>query len=296
VAPRLAHHRIQANGPASAGRWRRVWRTTASRRTARREPAGISGMGRPATSGTQTSSRKERKERKKEDRQVTVIVCRFDPGLPAAVDWEEVRRNVPMSVAAQEVARLHLAPHSSGVSLTPAEFDAAEFEEGWRYELIHGVLVVSPRPLRKERDPNEELGRWLRNYQEAHPEGWALDATFHEETVVTPTERRRADRVIYAGLGRDPQEGEVPTVVVEFVSAGKRNLIRDYVEKRDEYLALGVREYWIVDCFARSLTVYRLHGSDSSQQVVREGETYATPLLPGFELRLDELLQRADRW
>lgn len=201
-----------------------------------------------------------------------------------------------MSVAAQEVPRLRLAPHSSGASLTAAEFDAAEFEEGWRYELIHGVLVVSPPPLRKERDPNEELGHWLRSYQETHPQGRTLDATFHEETVVTPTERRRADRVIYAGLGRDPQEGEVPTVVVEFVSAGKRNLIRDYVEKRDEYLAMGVREYWVIDRFARCLTVYRLHEPGSLQQVVQEGEVYTTPLLPGFELCLDRLLARADRW
>lgn len=201
-----------------------------------------------------------------------------------------------MSVATQDVPCLRLAPHSSGVSLAPAEFDAAEFEEGWRYELIHGVLVVSPPPLRKERDPNEELGHWLRSYQETHPQGRTLDATFHEETVVTPTERRRADRVIYAGLGRDPHDGEVPTVVVEFVSAGKRNLLRDYEQKRAEYLAIGVREYWIVDRFARCLTVYRLHGSSSIQQVVREGEIYTTRLLPGFELRLDGLLERADRW
>ena len=42
--------------------------------------------------------------------------------------------------------------------LTPAEFDRARFQEGWRYELINGVLVVSPTPSRKERHPNEELG------------------------------------------------------------------------------------------------------------------------------------------
>jgi Uma2 family endonuclease len=201
-----------------------------------------------------------------------------------------------MSVVTQEIPRLRLAPHSSGASLTTAEFDAAEFEEGWRYELIHGVLVVSPPPLRKERDPNDELGYWLRSYQQSHPQGRILDATFPEETVVTATERRRADRVIYAGLGRDPQEGEVPAVVVEFVSAGKRSLIRDYEEKRDEYLAIGVHEYWIIDRFARCLTVHRRQGSSSSQQIVREGEVYTTPLLPGFELHLDGLLERADRW
>lgn len=201
-----------------------------------------------------------------------------------------------MTVATQEIPRLCLGPHSSGVSLSTAEFDAAEFEEGWRYELIHGVLIVSPPPLRKERDPNDELGFWLRRYQETHPQGHVLDATFPEETVLTPTERRRADRVIYAGLGRDPHEGEVPTVVVEFVSAGKRNRVRDYEQKRDEYLAIGVREYWIIDRFARCLTIYRPHDSGSIQQIVREGEVYTSPLLPGFDLRLDKLIERADRW
>lgn len=155
---------------------------------------------------------------------------------------------------------------------------------------------MSPAALRKERDPNEELGHWLRNYQEDHPRGAALDATFYEETVVTPTERRRADRVIYAGLGRPPREGETPTVVVESVSAGKRNLNRDDEEKRDEYLALSVAEYWIIDHFARCLTVYRRAGAGSVKLVVGEEDVYTTPLLPGFELPLDRLLRRADLW
>ena len=57
---------------------------------------------------------------------------------------------------------LQLGPESNGMSLTPWEFDAAEFEVGWRYELVNGVLIVNPPPSVKERDPNEELGRWLR--------------------------------------------------------------------------------------------------------------------------------------
>ena len=44
------------------------------------------------------------------------------------------------------------------------EFESAEFEPGYRYELIHRVLVVTQPPLEEERDVNEELGHWLRNY------------------------------------------------------------------------------------------------------------------------------------
>ena len=36
---------------------------------------------------------------------------------------------------------------------------------------------------------------------------------------------------------------------MEFVASGKRNIKRDYEEKRDEYLALGVSEYWVIDRF-----------------------------------------------
>src|SRR5258708_11488049 len=112
---------------------------------------------------------------------------------------------------------LPIGPDSAGVRMAAAEFDRADFVEGWRYELINGVLVVSPIPLEAERDPNEELGRLLRNYQEDHPQGRSLDATLPQQYIRT-SNRRQADRVIWAGLGRLPRPLEdVPTIAVEFV-------------------------------------------------------------------------------
>ena len=82
--------------------------------------------------------------------------------------------------------------------------------------------------------------------------------------------------MIFAGLGRPPREGETPTVVVEFVSAGKRSLLRDYDEKREEYLTLGVAEYWIIDPGTRCVHVYRLGAvrryGDPLVLMAREGE------------------------
>jgi len=90
--------------------------------------------------------------------------------------------------------------------------------------------------------------------------------------------RRRADRVIWAGLGRAPNARKgIPTIVVEFVSGSKRSRRRDSVEKRAEYLAVGVREYWIIDRFAQTLTACRCEGPDV---VVPHDRTYRTPLLP----------------
>src|SRR6266566_152347 len=114
-----------------------------------------------------------------------------------------------MSAATLQHQVLYLGPDSAGILLAPRDFDRAEFTEGWRYELIKGVLVVSPPPLEMERDPNDELGRQLRNYQEMHPQGACMDKTLPEHTVRTRKHRRRADRVIWIGLGRRPGPRDV---------------------------------------------------------------------------------------
>jgi Uma2 family endonuclease len=201
-----------------------------------------------------------------------------------------------MSTATPAVLRLRLGPRSAGLLLTTAEFDHARFREGWCYELINGVLVVSPTPSRKDRDPNEELGFWLRLYKHQHPQGSSLDLNLYEEMIETKQNRRRADHAIWAGLGRDPKEGEIPTIVVEFVSSGKVNQDRDDITKRAEYREIGVREYWVIDRFRRTLTVFRFGSESDQEQVISEKQHYETPLLPGLVLPLARLLSLADRW
>jgi len=193
-------------------------------------------------------------------------------------------------------------PRDAGAILTLDEFEEADFELGHRYELIHGVLVVTPPPLEEERDANEELGHWLRKYRESHPQGKALDLTLPEHNVRTTGQNRRCDRVIWAGLARRPVSRgpvgrrDVPTIVVEFPSSRAADRRRDYEEKKAEYRVIGVREYWIVDRFRRTLTVYHRRGPRWAKQVIHEAETYRTPLLPGFELPLAKLLAVSDQY
>jgi Uma2 family endonuclease len=176
------------------------------------------------------------------------------------------------------------------------EFDVADFEEGWRYELVNGVLIVNPPPSLAERDPNEELGHWLRNYRETHPRGAALDFTVAEQTVHVGADRRRMDRAIWAGLGRLPHETETPTIAVEFVSQGRRSHERDYQIKREVYRLAGVLEYWVIDRFDHSMTVYCFARGTTKQKRLGERQTYSTALLPGFKLPLKRLFSLTDRW
>jgi Uma2 family endonuclease len=213
---------------------------------------------------------------------------------------EEVVMNALMPMPSLPIykTKLRLDASANGTLMTPEEFESVtDWDENFRYELINGVVVVSPAVSIGEADPNEELGRLLRNYQDSHAHGKVLDLTVNERDVRIGNNIRRCDRALWIGLGRDPDiKTDIPAIVVEFVSAGRRNYLRDYVTKREEYLAAGVKEYWIINRFTRQMHVFSPPLAENKEQIVPESEIYKSPLLPGFELPLARILAKALRW
>src|SRR6202035_267470 len=99
---------------------------------------------------------------------------------------------------------------------------------------------------------------------------------------------RHPDLAVYKTM---PPRGEnlwsrwLPELVIEVVSLSSQQ--RDYVEKREEYLALGIKEYWIIDADRQEMLALRRVRGKWKGTVVTRGEKYETPLLPGFSLDLD---------
>lgn len=84
-------------------------------------------------------------------------------------------------------------------------------------------------------------------------------------------------------------------LVVEVVSQGRENRERDYVQKREEYAAAGIAEYWIVDPQERRVIILVLDGAVYCEQgIYRPGETAASHSLPGFAVPVQELFARCD--
>jgi Uma2 family endonuclease len=193
---------------------------------------------------------------------------------------------------------LRLDAGANGMRMTAEEFESiTDWDESYRYELINGVIIVSPAVSTGEADPNEDLGYLLRFYQENHFQGRALDFTVYERDVRVGDNIRRCDRALWIGLGREPDiKVDIPAIVVEFVSYGKRNYLRDFVDKRAEYLACGVKEYWVINRFSKRMHVFTPPPDENHERVVQESEIYTTPLLPGFELPLARILAKAIRW
>src|SRR5262249_26066033 len=109
---------------------------------------------------------------------------------------------------------------------------------------------------------------------------WDLESERHPDLVIyrTPPDEAEVDWAAW-----------IPEIVVEIVSRGSRR--RDYVEKREEYLLFGVREYWIFDAERQEVTVLRRSGGRWVERKFGPSDTYRTRLLPGFKLACGPVLR-----
>lgn len=105
---------------------------------------------------------------------------------------------------------------------------------------------------------------------------------------VGPHSFREPDLVVLLDAA-DPRNGESfwsgADLVVEIVSPD--NPLRDKVEKRADYAAAGVPEYWIVDPSDETITVLMLNGDEYAEHgIFQRGAIATSSLLPGLEVRV----------
>jgi Uma2 family endonuclease len=196
-------------------------------------------------------------------------------------------------------ASLYLTPADQGRPLTLEEFEKAQGQEGYHYELIEGKLEVSPIPNL----PHEFIRGWLdeklRGYCRRHPE--VINHLQAPARVFVPERRATTapepDLAAYADfpLGQPLEklrwQGVTPVLVVEILSEDTSD--KDLVRNLPLYLEIpSVREYWIIDPRANpnrpTLTVYRRRGRQWQKPIeVAARGSYSTKLLPAFTLVLD---------
>lgn len=189
-----------------------------------------------------------------------------------------------------------IGPQDHGRRMSLAEFEPAEVQPGYCYELGRGVVIVSDVPARRHLAQVMALRRQLHAYDASSPGQIHTIAAGSECKILLADleSERHPDIVVYKNP--PPEEegdwaGWIPEIVIEVVSPGSEQ--RDYVEKREEYLAFGVREYWIADAGRQEVLILRRSRGRWSERVVRPPQVYRTPLLPGFELACEPVFQAA---
>jgi len=89
---------------------------------------------------------------------------------------------------------------------------------------------------------------------------------------------------------RDDCVHGAPDLAIEILSPGAENARRDRVAKRYLYAKFGVKEYWVVDPFARQIEIYKLDGTTLILSATHgEDEEITSTLLPGYKCRVGDL-------
>jgi Uma2 family endonuclease len=85
----------------------------------------------------------------------------------------------------------------------------------------------------------------------------------------------------------------VPLLVVEIVSPGKpseANYQRDYIDKRREYAARGIPEYWLIDPSRAVVMVMRLENGGYMEKTFEGSDRVISPTFPALELTAEHIL------
>ena len=160
------------------------------------------------------------------------------------------------------------------------------------YEIVDGVLHVSPRPRPKHQRVAHELGVMLTVELRARGLGVVLpdadlivsagDDYVSPDLMVFTPER-------FAAINPDEQVHIVPDLVVEVLSPHTRTY--DLRTKKALYARLGVPHYWIVDADRRQLVECALQpGGGYDERIVAMSEPFRPAAFPEVILDLTPVL------
>ena len=181
----------------------------------------------------------------------------------------------------------------SQIRMTIDEYLIADLPEGIRYELVEGMVQMSPTPGYDHDTVIAKLNNLFVRYADAHPEIVGHISQRAGVAVVKRETVREPDFAIYgpgdiAGAAEKTWKGVRPALVVEVVSPGQ--IQRDYEEKRRDYWDAGVQEYWIVDAQRGGITTLVRRADAWHESFFGSSETYRPERFPELAVEVAAVL------
>ena len=170
-------------------------------------------------------------------------------------------------------------------------WDLPEPKDRAHYELIKGNLFMVPPPDPPHGDFDARLKASLIVFLAARGNPGSVyhprEAIYINDTYLEP-DMMYVSHDLRARMGKRRTSADI---VFEYLSKSSGNY--DRTTKADTYLALGVRELWLIDADNRMIEVrYKImKGSFPDWQVVqyRKGEWAESRVLEGWRVSVDEL-------
>lgn len=164
-------------------------------------------------------------------------------------------------------------------------------DDGWRYEVIKGVLHMAPPLGEPHQRASSELHFAMTGFVKPRGLGRVYAAPF--EVLLPDTSPVQPDLVFVAAERIDEiitskrVEG-APDLIVEILSPS--NWLFDRRDKYEYYEAAGVREYWIVDPRACTVEVFVLReGQYALLGKWSAGEEAQSEVLAGFTVAVEQV-------
>lgn len=181
----------------------------------------------------------------------------------------------------------------SELRLTVDEYLLADLPEGRRYELVEGVIEMSPVPEFLHDLIVARFHDAFSEYRKRRPDLVEHVSQRAAVTVVARGTAREPDLAVYppheAGAGGKLSWKErVPTLVIEVISPGHER--RDYEAKRRDYWEAGVGEYWIANPRQITLTVLTRGAADWKEEILGQDSQLLSKSFPGLSISVAESL------
>ncbi len=155
-------------------------------------------------------------------------------------------------------------------------------DDGQRYELIDGEIIVSPSPILLHQRTVKVLSRLLDDFVVPRRLG---------EVVLSPIDVRLAANIVVqpdiafvrrGSAADNPAEARIagsPELMIEVLSLS--NPGHDLVRKRELYARYGVLEYWIVDPIRRTIVALTLVDGQYAE-ILQGNESFDSAALTGL--------------
>ena len=182
-----------------------------------------------------------------------------------------------------------MASSTPAIKLTYDDYRNTPDDE--RYELLDGELVLAPAPRLSHQRVAMRLGALLHAFVQEQGLGQVFgapcDVVLSHTNVVQPDLLYVARERKHVLRNGDNVRG-APDVVIEILSSA--TAARDRTVKRELYAEHGVREYWLVDPAAKTVTVLLrgVRGFDV-EGVYGPGQDLTSPTVRGLVLDPDEV-------
>ncbi|MGD9567922.1 MAG: Uma2 family endonuclease [Sedimentibacter sp.] len=144
--------------------------------------------------------------------------------------------------------------------LSLSDFNKMKTNDEKKYELIDGIVLMSPRPSIKHQEVMSNLQYLLRNCLKDKPCKVFTEIELeYEDNVLIP------DISVICGLESTniQRYKKAPEIVIEILSPSSR--YTDTFTKLIKYELLGVKEYWIANPEKEFITIYNFENKTNNE-------------------------------